>query len=279
MNTTAEITGRTYGVELLFESDYDVRAPEVLATLRTMLPNADVRASESIAIFHQDVPIQLKDARICAQTAILPSDEPIVAGEFDELLRQTRDWAGAPAAVARAKRRLLVTDVMSSSLPAPIRLQTFQRALAAIVTATNPSAIVWTAAYKLVEPREFLRAMDQPKFADRAFVALNVRLFNVRDRAGEAVMDTAGLAWLGLPDLQLHFVGLDPNAVATYLFNSAFYVLENGDVIADGNTIDGIPARSGKKWRCRHEHALITPPRIVLDIDPGSPHAASHPRS
>jgi hypothetical protein len=151
----------------------------------------------------------------------------------------------------------------------------FQRALAAVVSAMNPSAIAWSAAGKLVDPARFLEAMSSDDPADRLFLALNVRMFNVGNRPGESVMDTMGLASLGLPDLQVHSRGLDPNDLARHLFNSAHYILEKGDVIADGQTIDGIPR--GTKWRCQHEASLVGPSRVVLDMDPGAPFTTREP--
>jgi hypothetical protein len=44
-----------------------------------------------------------------------------------------------------------------------------------------------------------------------------------------------------------------------------------GDVIEDGHTVEGIAP--GSKWRCRHEDALASPSRVVIDINPG-PYAA-----
>jgi hypothetical protein len=84
-------------------------------------------------------------------------------------------------------------------------------------------------------------------------------------------MDTLGLAALGLPDLQCHFHGLEVNEVAGLLYNTAWYVFENGDVIEDGQTVDGV---DGHRWRCQHEVALVPPEREVLDINPGPRYAA-----
>ncbi|CAN5925328.1 hypothetical protein BH11MYX4_BH11MYX4_24470 [soil metagenome] len=273
-----EITGATYGVELLFDGDYDLASPGLHAELRARCPSADVQPERGpIVLFHRDAPIQLKDSLICAQTVILGTDSAVASAQLEPALQQTRDWPAVREIVARAKRQVLVTDLMSSSLPAPRRLEVFQRALAAVVSAMRPRAIAWTAAGKLVDPARFLEAMDSRDPSDRLFLALNVRMFSVGNRPGESVMDTMGLASLGLPDLQVHSMGLEPDDVARHLFNSAYYLLEKGDVIADGQTIDGIPR--GTKWRCQHEASLVGPSRVVLDIDPGPPFAAGNRRS
>ena len=80
-------------------------------------------------------------------------------------------------------------------------------------------------------------------------------------------MDTLGLNTFQLPDIQCHFVGLNPSDVATFLFNTAKYIFDEGDVIENGDTIEGI--EKGQEWVCGHEESLVGPERIVLDINPG----------
>jgi len=100
------------------------------------------------------------------------------------------------------------------------------------------------------------------------FGAVNVRLFNIANRqAGESLMDTIGLSTLGLPDLQCLFVNLDPNRVAGLLYNIAADIFNEGDVIQDGQTVDGLTASD--RWQCRHEESIVAPKREVLDINPG----------
>lgn len=275
MSTEPEVTGRTYAVELLFEAAYDLADPGIRAAIRAACPHAETPGGGApIAVFHRDAPIGLADGSVCAQTAILGTDAIVDPSAYAPLLEQSREWPEAGAALGRARRSLLVTDLMSSSLAAPRRLEVFQRTLAAVVARTKPVAIAWHAAGKLVEPASFLGAMASDDPADRVLHALNVRLFNVGNDPGVCVMDTMGLGALMLPDLQLHFRDLDLNDVARHLFNSAYYIFQKGDVIADGNTIDGVPR--GRKWRCQREASLVGPSRVVLDLDPGPPWAAGN---
>ena len=60
--------------------------------------------------------------------------------------------------------------------------------------------------------------------------------------------------------------------MAALLANTGHYLFEQGDVIADGHTVEGL--EPGRGWRCQHEDALVPPSRVVLDLDPGPPHAA-----
>ena len=137
------------------------------------------------------------------------------------------------------------------------------------------NAIVWQPTARVVDPAAWCAAFDAGDPAQRFFAgAVNVRLFNVQAQERESVMDTLGLGALGLPDLQCHFRGLDPQKMARVLYNTAWYVFANGDVIEDGNTVGGISA--GSRWKCQHEDSLVGPDRMVLDLDPGAPYAAGN---
>lgn len=71
----------------------------------------------------------------------------------------------------------------------------------------------------------------------------NVRLFNVDD--GWLVMDTVGNGQLGRPDLPDLEVCLrkdkkyDLGEIDVFLRNTTLYVLRQGEVFRDGDTIDG----------------------------------------
>ena len=133
-----------------------------------------------------------------------------------------------------------------------------------LTAATGPLAVSWPTSQRVTDPAA--------EAADGLGGLVNVRLFAVSDDADELVMDTRGLAPFELPDLQVHFRDLEPGRLAGLLYATASYLLEEGDVIADGNTISGL--QGDEHWRCVHEDALVPPARTVLDIDPGDPYAA-----
>jgi hypothetical protein len=84
-------------------------------------------------------------------------------------------------------------------------------------------------------------------------------------------MDTLGLAPLGLPDAQCHFLALDRGEVAGLLLELARYMTDEGAVIADGDTVPGL---DDSTFTCHVEDALVDPPREVIDLEPPAPHAA-----
>lgn len=195
---------------------------------------------------------------------VTPRGELGDRGDLNLALHQTYDWPLARDVVSRAKAMIIFHDMMAVGLDRDTRLGLFTEALRVVVRHVSPLAIHWLPSQRVVDPTRLLAASD----LDVTTAAVNVRMFRVEGRSeGEIVMDTLGMAAFGLPDLQCHFRGLEPGRVAGMLFAYADYLFKNGDVIEDGNTVEGIIP--GRKWRCQHEEAIVAPKRIVVDIDPG----------
>ena len=190
---------------------------------------------------------------------------PPAKKELAASLDHTRDWPDAADAVARARAAVRIVD----ELPSEERLGAFVARAAAACAKLPCVAVWWRPAERVVAPRLLAAAARD---GDPLRVALNVRLFHVEEgRADERVMDTVGLAALELPDPQCHFLALDVAAVAALLEETARYLYAEGDVIGDGDSVAGL---DGEPWTCRHEVALVDPPREVVDLTPPAPHAA-----
>jgi hypothetical protein len=94
----------------------------------------------------------------------------------------------------------------------------------------------------------------------------NVRLFNPGN--GWLLMDTVGNAQLDRPDCEACFPREDyePGEVDNFLRNVSLYLIQQGEVIDDGDTVDGPRA---ERWRARRlEKSLWTPPRPTLRFFP-----------
>jgi hypothetical protein len=90
----------------------------------------------------------------------------------------------------------------------------------------------------------------------------NIRLFNPGN--GWLLMDTVGMGQLDRPDCEACFPeqGYQPGAVDHFFRNCSLYLLEKGEVVKHGDTMDG---PGGIAWRAHHvEEALAEPPRPVL---------------
>ena len=263
----------TYGVQLLCDTTPQIDKAKLLAAIRTRCPGAkflDGNPNSGLLAFaHEDHPNQLG---IAAQTLVAIADKPIQQASFKDAIRQSWSFAEATQTIAGAHASILVTDLMASGLKYADRLSLFHGALAGVLAAVSCRAIHWQSSQCIVNPAAFLEAFEQQPSALFFAGALNVRLFNISSNPGECVMDTLGLAALGLPDIQCHFHGLDKAKMARLLYNLGWYIFESGDVIADGQTIDGLTP--GSRWICQHEESIVAPNRIVLDLNPGVGFAA-----
>jgi hypothetical protein len=103
--------------------------------------------------------------------------------------------------------------------------------------------------------------------------AINVRYFRVGDTE-DMVVDTLGLHVFGLPDVQFHFRGLNPNTVFSLAYDIAMYQFENDAPIKDDETVDGFDSKGKRqkkvRWVCQYEMSLIEPKREVLDVNTGN---------
>jgi Domain of unknown function (DUF4261) len=130
----------------------------------------------------------------------------------------------------------------------------------------NPNGEALRTAESLEASREFGRERALPPLD----AYCNVRLFNVDD--GWLVMDTVGNGQLGMPDLpDLEACTrkdrkYNLQQVDAFLRDTTLYVLRRGEVLRDGDTIDG---PGGVRWRAwNRRNGLIDPPRRTLRFFP-----------
>jgi hypothetical protein len=220
----------------------------------------DTTGDDAIAVMFPTELITFTEGSLPMQVWMM-REGPGGTAEFDEDLQQTWDWPDAGEAVAGAPVAIAVSDLMASSIEPARRLRVFMAALAGLITQAPPRAIQWWPAQRIVDPAAFLRdvAEDPQAFS----TAVNVRNFSIAEGDDESVMDTMGMAKLGLPDIQVHFRGRDLDDMAGTILGTARYLFDNGDLIEDGHTV-GV-----ERWVARHEVALIDPERDVLDLDTG----------
>lgn len=113
-----------------------------------------------------------------------------------------------------------------------------------------------------------IRYHEIPREDRFIYFTVNVRFFNIFQQKNMLV-DTIGMGALHLPDLQYYFHDMDPNWVVSHAYSIASYNFENGNVIKDGDTIDGMingEITEKVSWKCRYAEALIGPKRPVIDV-------------
>jgi hypothetical protein len=272
----------TYGVELLCERLPQISKRHFFDTLKKRCPavepldgNLD---SDLLAFIHPDHLIEYSDGRIPAQSFIAVADQAPDMERLYPSIEQSWNFSGAMEQVQRCKASVLVSDLMASGMEYKTRLALFQKVLASTLESISCLAINWRPTQQIVDPRSYLHTISSESYPNLQAGGLNVRFYRISNAGsqGDMLMDTLGLAALGLPDLQCHFRNLDAQAVAGMLYNTGLYLFQNGDVIEDGHTIGGI--RPNDKWICQHEDSLIGPERVVLDVNPGHPFAAGNRR-
>jgi hypothetical protein len=216
--------------------------------------------------------VEFEEGFVPVQIALFPSDdEPIDHDLYAKSVQQTWDWENVGDVVSKCHHRALITDLLATRLDRHSRLELMQKVIQALLSIIDCEAIHWRPSQKMVNPQAFLHNQTAPD-PDPLYGALNVRLFNIQDSTPPAfVMDTMGLAVLGLPDIQCHFTGLAPEAIANLLYSLGYYLLDKGDVINDGETVQGLTLDD--RWECQHEVALVAPERDILDINPGKLYA------
>ncbi len=168
---------------------------------------------------------------------------------------------------ARCKYNMMASNMMAAMLPVMEQYQIIAD-YADLILELFPDCIgiYWPHSQRLV-PRE---VYQRPHWNSKALHfldgGLNIRFFNLAG-TNEMLFDTLGLTPIGLPDLQCHCNTLEPNDVVVFLRNLGAYLYQKGDIIEDGNTVEGI---DGDKWICQREDSMVGPMRIVLDICPGA---------
>jgi hypothetical protein len=276
--TLPDCFSRTYGVEIFTENEPNIPADELLSKLRSRCGNVELMADkDSLILFaFKDHIVQYSDGEALAQIAVMITDKKVDMDKLEMSFHQSWGWKDARATVQKTTYTILVTYMMSSGLDYAIRLELFQKTLYSILEVTPCLAINWHLTQQIVRPEKYLDNVPEDECYDLIFGALNVRLFNIEGEDKETLMDTLGLGALGLPDLQCHFKNLDVNSVANILYTYGDYIFKNGDVINDGETIQGLTVDD--KWKCQHEISLLEPKRVVIDINPGQKFSAGNRR-
>ena len=261
---------------LLFLEPPERLAPQVFQdTLSERLGRVDIVTQEDSGLYSfaaREYPVEYQDGKVPAQL-LLGKAEPFSPDGLSEMERsQLWDVRDSEEFLARCRYKLPICDFMASGLPYKDRCRLINHWLETAF-ALFPTAVgLWVPSSGKLLDRE--RLLSNPLEGDDRFLwyGVNVRLFNIQG-ANDKVMDTLGMHAIGLPDVQLHFSGIDPDFVSSYLYNVASYLYDNNAPIKSGETIDGID-HQGRivrdiQWDCQYERALIQPARTLLNIRPG----------
>jgi hypothetical protein len=263
LSRSAPENSGTYAVTLLYqEAPPDLRSGAWVAALPAQIEATPTGGGLALADLGHTVTYTGQTGP--AMSVVMPCASTPDAQTLATALSQTWTWPEAADAVANLHSAVYIGELMGRFMPHQQRLETLLPVISGIVRTTRPAAVLWHPAGYLAEPRQ---VVDQVRD-----VLFNVRLFRIEGATpGALLMDTMGLAPLGLPDLQCKARNLEPGRLAAQLKNLAHYLLDAGDVILDGHTVEG--TEPGSAWTASRACAIAEPPRQVLDLDPGPQHA------
>jgi len=254
--------------KLLFSGKPNLNADQILAELKKHINNIDHSFSVSSLIFSfPDYPVQLADATLPAQLNILiPDRDEAGIGLPDTAFTQNWHWPEANQVAQNCQYEILITDLMSRSLPYKQRVNLFMDFLAAVIRVTQPSAVYTFHGDKILNPAAITSLWETDK-VQALYALCNVRLFNISSdpQKRELLMDSIGMHALGLPDFQIRFSTFNENEIANLLWTYAYRIYEYGDIIEEGDTMEGL---AGSKWKCVKEVSLVAPERMVINMIP-----------
>jgi hypothetical protein len=245
---------------LLFTEKPLLNAAALAAALRKVFGSVD-NPDDSLVYFFPEYLVTFTEGNVPAQLMVAATERPSGTDYLESALQQSWHWPEAATVVAGCEHEVSITDFLTRTLDYSKRVELFQKALECLIKLLAPQAICFTTSDKIVEPAAYL---NRGKAELEGL--LNVRLFNIADSGTpEMLMDTLGLHALGLPDFQIRFSDLEPGEVAGALTGYAYYLFENGPVIEDGNTIQGLTPAD--KWTCYHAESLVGPERLVIQLE------------
>lgn len=258
---------RTYGVELLFDSRPSIDVKAAVTELEESIGAIEQKESgDQNMFFLLDHQVTYEDGKqVPSQLMLVHADPKKDKDSLDEEIQQSWQTPNASEIVSRTKYKVLLTDIMASGLEPNERHFIFSNALRILTKHSNCIGV----ANKLTQ--QIIDADEIKNNSDPLLGFINIRFFN----AGEEglLMDSLGLAALGLYDIQCHFVELDPNEVSSQLYNIAYYIFNEDPDFENGHTVAGI---NGESWKVQYENSLAAPHRDVLDLNPGAEYAAGN---
>ena len=191
--------------------------------------------------------------------------------EFDRY--QLWDVEDGSELLDRCKYKCFLSEMMGAAMECRERCELMMDWLECVLPLFPECKAVWVpSSGKLLAPGKVMKNSSERELR---FVrnCVNARFFNIEGTEGDMIVDTLGNYAVGLPDVQVHFRGLDVDNVVYYAYNIANFLNLVGDTFHEGDTIDGLDEigdiSTEVQWDCRLEGSLIQPSRVVLDIAPG----------
>lgn len=267
MDEFAEKFANVYYVKLLFKERMEVDHEELYQRLENQFHHVDRVAKGKLASFAlRDHLVTYKDGeQVPSQllvTEVISFDQLTIP---EMAMQQCWTSENSQALLEDCHYEMMVSDFMAGGLDTVERCEILAKYIDILLEMLPECiALYWPHSQKFMPSSAYINSQWHNPMLHFLDGGLNVRFFNIID-SEDMVVDTTGLFSLGLPDLQMHFHTLDHNFVINYIHNFASYLFQNGDIVKDGDTMDG--RDENERWTCQHEDSLISPARVVLDVN------------
>lgn len=266
MDEFAEKFANVYFIKLLFKEDIKIPHETLYTKLEEAFGEVDKVATGELSSYALCKHVVTYQGGEVPSQVMITNTIPFNQTTIPEMaMYQCWTCDDAKALLQSCSYEVMVGDFMAGGLEIEERCQMIAKYVDILLEVFPECiALYWPHSQKFMPVQAYVQSQwNNPKlhFLDGG---LNVRFFNIQD-SEDMLVDTTGLISLGIPDLQIHFHDLDHNFVIQYIYNFASYLFMNGDVVKDGETMDG--RDENERWVCQHEDSLIAPRRVVLDIN------------
>jgi hypothetical protein len=196
--------------------------------------------------------------------ALMPAPYP--ASDLEGPIATSWMWPKRPPIenVKQHRSHLLIT--MTGGAADPVRRRLTLTAVTALA-AKQPGvmAVYWPEATLVLFPPVFVNMAETINSPEAPPLYLWVDLRAFRNADGTTGLFTTGLSPLGHMEIEIPRIDMEPGELREWLLNIMYYLLENGPVLKDGETI-GMSAE--QHVRIRHCPSSFGHPGTVIRLEP-----------
>jgi len=261
-----------FRIELLYKNDFELDLIDIIKKIEPLTGQIDIvsNTQEMIGVAFTEYTMDWGEGKhIPIQMLFINAEDKFEYSKYQNEVKQSWDWSDINTILPCCSKRLVITDFMARGLENQRKIDLFNKVISVFIEETRCDALYMPLSMCFRNPKVFI---DYKNNGGVNYGFFNIRFYTIENTNGEMIMDSIGLYDFMLPDVQCHFRKLNPPEVAKALYNIANYIMENGDIIENGNTVQGISEND--KWYCQHENSILEPKRIVIDINPGKEYAA-----